>query len=384
MSLGAALLVAAAISGSLDVSDRSELRLRDSGELAGQVVDLETAPTATLSLRSRTFRFAIAYLPRFTLRQADYLPAPEIFHRGALSATLRGPRHELALDADLAYGTTSFTSLVPIESADPAHPQVDRLPQLSTIDYVSSRAGVTATFTPTHRWTFRLQAEHALSGGADSASRARVPFQSGPHAAFSASHALSRRDSVISAIDASRVLFSSGPDNVLAEAVERWRHAFSRGGALTLGGGASLVVARTTAEGAWSARPYALGEVAISYRAPAPLVETMLAARIAPVVDRLSGLVDERLQGSALLSWTASPGLVLRTQFGAAQSVQWGRAGAVRIVVGEAAFAVRAGRTAQVELGTRVAVQEGYEVGASPAQWMIFTGASFSLPKLRF
>lgn len=384
MSLGAALLVAAAISGTLDVSDRSELRLRDSGELAGQVVDLETSPAATLSLRSRAFRFSIAYLPRFTLRQVDYRPEPEVFQRGALSAALHGPRYELALDADLAYGATSFTSLVPIEGADPAHPQVDRLPQLSTIDYLSSRAGVTATFAPARRWTFRVQAEHALSGGADAASRALVPSQSGPHAAFSAAHALSRRDSLISAIDASRVLFSSGQDNVLGEAVERWRHAFSRRSAMTLGGGASLVVARTADGGAWSSRPYALGEAAIQYRDPAPLVELVLSARLAPVVDRLSGLVDERLQGNALLSWTASSSLVLRTQFGAAQSVQWGQPGAVRIAVGEAAFSVRAGRAAQVDLGTRVALQDAYGVGASPAQWMIFTGASFSLPRLRF
>ena len=134
------------LSALLALSDRSELRLRDSGELAGQVVDLETSPAATLSLRSRAFRFSIAYLPRFTLRQVDYRPEPEVFQRGALSAALHGPRYELALDADLAYGATSFTSLVPIEGADPAHPQVDRLPQLSTIDYLSSRAGVTATF----------------------------------------------------------------------------------------------------------------------------------------------------------------------------------------------------------------------------------------------
>lgn len=384
MSLGTAFLLAGAITGALDLSDRSELRLRDSGDAAGRVVDFETAPVATLGLHSRSFRVSLAYLPRFTLRQLDAVPSPEAFHRGALSVSLRRRRVELVVDGDVSRGTTITTALFGVRSLDPAHLSVQRLPITPTVDYLSSRAGVTATFAVTRRWAIRALAEHALSGGADAASREVIPFQYGPRGALRATCSLSRHDSLTSTLDLSRTVFDTGPDNVVGEASEAFRHVFDRRSEMTLGAGVSVVAARASAGDPWITRPYALAEGTLRVSAPAARLDTTLSLRLAPVVDRLSGIVDERLQGTAAIAWSFTPSLALRTQFGAAQSVQRSQAGAVTVLIGEAAFSARATRAVRVELGTRIAAQASRGVDALPAQWMMFTGATFVLPSLRF
>jgi hypothetical protein len=384
MSLGFALVVSAALTGALELSDRSELRLRSSGDAAGAVLDVETAPAATLWMRARRARFSLAYAPRFTLRQIDVAPAPEAFHHGTASLTVTGTRSELIAEGDLAYGRTTFTSLYTIQAIDPARLSVERIPAPSTIAYLSSRASLSMSYALSSRLTIRGQAEHLSSGGADANARAVIPSQAGPHGRAELHYALSRMDALSSTIDMARTLFSTDRDNVVSELREDWRHVFSRRTSMTLGAGASLVMSRASSEATWTSRPYATADAMLAHRAPSPRIEAALTLRFSPVVDRLTGLVDPRIQGAAALTWTFTPSVDLRTQFGAAQSVQWNEAGATRVVLGEAAIAIRATRTSRIELGTRVASQFMQGAGAAPAQWMMFTGATFALPRLRF
>ena len=50
------------------VSDRSEVRVRDSNESTGRAVDLETAPSVSVIVDDRRWRLDAGYTPRFTER----------------------------------------------------------------------------------------------------------------------------------------------------------------------------------------------------------------------------------------------------------------------------------------------------------------------------
>ena len=61
MTIGASLLLAAVVTGAVDVSDRSEIRIRDSGEAIGTTFDVETAPAIGLRLRARAWAMELGY-----------------------------------------------------------------------------------------------------------------------------------------------------------------------------------------------------------------------------------------------------------------------------------------------------------------------------------
>jgi hypothetical protein len=378
------LLVAAAVTGTVEVGDRSEIRVRDSNEPVGRVVDLETAPAATLRLHARTWEFILGYSPRLTLRQVDAAPQVDSLHHGTIAVAWRWPRLTLRLLGDLMWGTQSFTSLVLDTSPSSGPPPVDRLPLPSAIDYVSSRAGATARIAATRRWTLSSLIELTLGGGRDAASRVVMPLQSGPHGALSAEGALTRKDRLVSTLDASRAVFSSGPEDTVVEVTEAWRHTLSRRTASTLGGGAAGVASRAGGGDPLRLRAYPVAEAGLAHRIPESRVDALFSLRLAPVVDRLSGLVDERLQGAAALTWSLVPGTAIRGQLGAAQSIPWTSDGAFTVVLGEAAVTTRAGQWVRLELGTRGAWQWQRGAGTAPPQWVTFAGATVALPPLRF
>ena len=66
------VVLAADLSGSLTVSDRTEARVRAPGTVttvgtAAASLDLETVPEARLTLASRRARYVFTYAPRLTL-----------------------------------------------------------------------------------------------------------------------------------------------------------------------------------------------------------------------------------------------------------------------------------------------------------------------------
>jgi hypothetical protein len=383
------LLAAAAISGAVELSDRSEVRVRNSGEAVGTVLDLETAPAALLRLHTRRWDLAALYSPRLVLRQVDAYPLPEVLHRGALLLGLRFRRALLGIHADGAYGTYSFTGLVPAPTIpgatpDASPPPIQQLPPASTIAYASLRAGASLRYAATRRLTLSGVAEHRMSGGVDEVARAVVPFQYGPHGELRAEYALSRKDRLVSSLDASWATFTSGPRNTLVEATEAWQRALGRRTRLTIGGGAALVIAQVQAADPRSARPYPLAEAEVVHRIPARRVEARFALRLAPIVDRLSGRVDERLGATASAVWSPTSLVAVRALGGAAQTLPGSADRAFTLMTGEAAIAVRVSTWVRVEAGTRGAWQGGRGAGALASQWVVFSGATVTLPPLRF
>ena len=370
------LVLAAA--GVLDYGTRSELRLRGGGDIP--VLDVEATPAARLSVRSHTWEVTAGYAPRLTLRQVDLRASFEALHGATFAATLRGRRTTLSVQTSGTYGTESFSSLAFRASSPSGSPQPERLPETARITYAALRAGATVSHAASRRWLLRATFEYLLSGGADEAAREIVPLQLGPHAQFGAEFAPTRKDRFVSALDASQVAFSTGSEAVVLEASEAWRRALSRRAESTLRVGVAGAMFAAGDADPPSYQAYPVAEAALVYRLPADRVEMRAAVWIAPVVDRLNGRVDERLQGTLGGTWNFAPSFSLRGHIGGAASVPWTGDQAIRLALGDVALSARLTERVRLDVGTRGALQSPQ--GAS--QWVFFAAATFEAQPLRF
>jgi hypothetical protein len=383
MSALPALLLAAAITGTLDLGDRSEMRARDSNEPIGPTIDIETTPAIAIRLRARSLTLDLGYGPRLTLRQLDHGPLPEVLHHGLFALGIRLRHGELALRSDASYGTQSFTSLATTTPTSTGTPPITQLPPATAIDYVAARNSLILRYAPDPRWSFTARVEHALAGGVDAAARATMPFQQGPLASIEAEIAATRLDRVLTSFSFTRSTFTPGPDDTLFDAQVGWRHRLDRRTEATLAAGAAGLVWRKDGVAA-TTRGFPIAEVGLSQRFPPQRIETRYALRLAPIVSWLNGAVDERAQADASFVWTARQGMTVRAQLGVAQSVPLSEDAALTLVMGEAAFAVPATRFVRFEVGTRAAWQYQRGSAVPPPQWVMFVGATFAAPTLRF
>ena len=381
MTAGVPLLCAAAVTVAVDLADRSELRVRDSNEPVGAVIDLETTPSLGIRLAARALTLELGYSPRFTLRQIDHGGLPEALHHGLVGLRARLRRLEITGRAEGSWGTQSFTSLAPGSTSGMTTTPIGELAPTSSLAYASLRAGATLRFTATRRTTLSASFDYAASGGADAAARALVPFQRGPLATLDAEVAPTRRDRVGATVAFTRTTFSSGIDDILLETKLRFARRLSRRAEIEVAAGASALAAHGPSGARIS--PYPLVEVTIAQRFPAARVEGRLAARLGPVVSWLYGTVDERVQGDAFLTWAPRPRITVRAQLGAARSVGRGEEPALTLVLGEAAIGLQTSRAVKLELGTRGAWQKEGGTVAAPPQWVFFAGATFAAPTVR-
>jgi hypothetical protein len=380
MTLWPALLVAAAVSGTVDLSDRSELRVRDSNEPIGPTLDLETTPAVTARLRARAWALELGYAPRFLLRQIDHGPQAEALHSGSLGATYRFRGGEVSVRSEGSYGTQSFTALTAAPDASGALPQ---LPGASSIGYVSSRTSLAVRWARGTRLALGGRAEYALAGGADAVARALVPLQHGPAVALDADVALTRTDHLVTTVSFAQATFSPGPDDLLTEAQVAYRARSGRRTDVLVAAGAAVLAWRAPGAAA-RATAYPVAEAGLLRRFPPQRLEAGASLRLAPVVSWLSGVVDERLQGNASLTWTPTRRTTVRALASVAQTVPPAADAALTLVLGEAAVALQANHSVRLEAGTRGAWQSQRGAQSAPPQWVLFLGATFVAPTLRF
>ncbi|MFT3768661.1 MAG: Gfo/Idh/MocA family oxidoreductase [Minicystis sp.] len=272
------------------------------------VLDVEIDPAVTFALRSRTWDLSAGYAPRLVLHAPG--AAPDVAHVARVGATWHDWIASLSLSQEGSWGRWSFGALTPAPDASPAQPHLGALPAASVLDVVFARTAVLARVAAPRRWTWSFLAEHTQSGGVDAAARALVPFQAGPHGQLGLDHALSRRDHVAVTLDASRATFSSGPEVTLLQAGLSWRRALSRATDGTISGGAAWTLWRAGDTARAAIHPIA--EASLTHRILAGRLDAQLTARMGPVVDALSGIVDERVEGSGSVSFHATRSLTVQ------------------------------------------------------------------------
>ena len=381
----AALVTVAALRGSLEASSRLQLRVRDGAALAGPALDAELDPAVRLDIRARRWQLAFDYAPRFTRNLLGADPQPSIFQQGGFSARFQDRRASLSIQEDAGHGSSSFTALAadPGAASGPLY-NLSTLPRTDTIAYAWSRTGLLGRLAVQRRWALTLSLEYTLSGGTDARSRLSIPFQTGLHGGIGAEYALSRRDKLTSSVDAFRSYFSSGWEDTLAQGTVAWRRAWGRSLVSTVTGGVGFSASRDSVTGESRDEAHPIGTVSVAYTPRASSLDVGLSVRLSPVIDRLSGQVDERMESVASIAWRPTRALSVEGQLGAARSVLWDRPDAVALVYQGLLFSFRAHDLLKLEGGARGAWTRVRSDDAGLLQWVTFVGVTFTAPTLRF
>ncbi len=389
------LLAAAAVSGALDLSDRTELRLRDPGSLADTVsFDIATAPRAELTLSSRRTTLRLSYVPEVTLWDLNVAPSPPVLMQQA--SALGEWRHKLgrlSLEQSGSYGDVNYASLTFVPGPAGAPPRVDVVPASQVIHYMSSTS-VLSTDLNLRRWRLGLRGGYQVLGGADTEARAILPLQSGPFGEGLADFALSRRADLRTTLSAAELSFSNGPESVLVTAREGWHHAWSRTTRTELTAGVTEARSRPDDRSTNRYQTFPVGELALeqSHLTAGDRVVVRVGAGVSPTVNQLYGNVDERVEGTVRATWTHRR-LALTAYASAQQSVPTDGDYAVQLLAGELSATYDTGGVVSFDGGVRAIGQRANEPPppgsgvpgeSSFVQGIVFLGVTLRAPKLRF
>jgi hypothetical protein len=390
----AALPMAADLAATLALSDRTETRLRDPGDTpSAPSIDFATMPEARLVLAASRSRFTLAYTPRLTLWDVnDVGLRPLWLNAGsALFESVYGGT-TLSLAQDASYGAMSFADLTFAPSAEGAPPRVDVVPSSQIIQFESTTTTLRSR-TETPRWNLGSSVGYQLSGGADSASRLVIPLQKGPVAEATATYAGSPVDGFATTLNGSETAFSSGPDIILGEGDEGWKRRWSAATEtdFTLGVSEARVRASPLAQSVDQTNPVAEAILEQRLLTDGDRVTVRIGSRLGPVVNRLLGIVDERIQGTLEFKWTHGP-FATSAFASAQQSVPTGGPDATELVAGEVGLSYAATEVVALDTGVRGLWQRApqfFGPATTPGptttvvQGIVFVGVTLHAPTMR-
>jgi hypothetical protein len=397
-SMLSVLPLVADIAASLVLSDRTETRLRDPGDSpSGPSIDIATTPEARLSLASPRTALALAYTPRLTLWDVNDAGVRATWlHAGVARLDWHADNSTtMSLEQGGSYGALSFAALAFPPGSEGAAPRVDVVPSSQIIQFESSSTTL-ASRVEGRRWDLRSTVGYQVSGGADGAARLVVPLQMGPLAEAVVTSATSPVDHLATMAIGSETKFSSGPEIALVEGDERWKHMWSAFTEtdLTLGVSEGRVRASALVPATNEFNPVA--EVTLEQRvlSDQDRVTLRIDARLGPVVNRLLGIVDERIQGTVGAKWIHGP-FGVGAFASAQQSVPTGGPDATELLTGEVGLSYTATDAVTFDLGVRGLWQRANQpvvssstpgatniVEASLAQGVVFIGATFRAPRM--
>ena len=393
-----ALHLAGDVAASMTISDRTEMRVRDPGDVpAGPSLDIATTPEARLVLASPRTTFTLAYTPRLTLWDVNDVGAhPLWLHAGTARLEQKEGASQLWLEQDASYGATNFAALTLAPTPDGVPPRVDVIPS-SQIVQVESSATTLGSRTEGRRWAFHSTVGYQFSGGADDASRLIVPFQRGPLAEVGVTLSTSPLDRLATTVTGADSTFSSGPQIVIGEADQAWKRPWSSSTEteFTLGISEARVQASALAQSYGETDPVAEAVLEQRILTDEDRVTVRVGARLGPVVNRLLGIVDERVQGSLLSQWNHGR-LAIHAFAGAQQSVHVGGPDATELLTGEIGLSYTATDAVAFDVGVRGLLQKATQpvvsttapgvtdiVEASLVQGVIFVGVTLRAPTIR-
>jgi hypothetical protein len=369
----ATAVLAADVAATLDLSDRSEVRARatppfgTSGAAAPAAgtaavgVDVVTRPEAHLAAKDRRWDYNLGYSLSLIAPDLETAFTPQVLQLGSASIAWHDRLVRVAVAQDVTYGiensalllpTTPTAPTTPATPTTPAQPPipVQTAPQPGTLTYGYSRTQLTTAVRLDHRTQALAGVEYLLSGGLDDASRLLLPEQRGPRATAEIDHAVSRRDTLVTAGSAQQADFSPGPclpgvdtgtcelSDRVYQITEAFRHAFSRSSGGSIGAGLAAVAFRLHPYVHYSTTYYPVGEASYN-ESFGPRGESLLSlyGRVAPFIDVRTGLVLEAVQGDAALADKLSRYVTLRLSAGASQNVPTNNPAAATILRGELA-----------------------------------------------
>jgi hypothetical protein len=397
----AVLPLAADVAASVALSDRTETRLRQPGDFpAAPSLDVATSPEARLVVASPRTGYTLAYAPRLTLWDINDVGVtqPLLLHAGSARIDWRDHDTSLSLGEDASYGDMSFAALTFPPGQGGTPPRVDVIPSSPQIIRFESSSTTLGARVQGRRWEFRSTVGYQVSGGADVAARSVIPFQKGPLAEAVVTYATSPVDHVATTVTGAEDTFSPGPEIVVVEGDEGWKHLWSAFTEmdLTLGVSEARVLPSSSGQ---SFRTHPVAEATLEQRilTAEDRVTLRVGARLGPVVNRLLGIVDERIQGTLLSKWTHGP-FAANAFASAQQSVPTDGPDATQLLTGELGVSYAATDAVAFDVGVRGLWQKGGQgvststVGTQPTatgseapivQGIVFVGVTLRAPTMR-
>jgi hypothetical protein len=380
----AALAFAMDLAGTLAVSDRSEIRARAPGAIQGAAsLDAETALKLALTLGTRSVRVSIGYSPRLTVWNAGTSWSQvTLAHTAQARAEWIGRRARLSLEEVGSYGGVNLAAAGIAPDAEGQPTRVDFVPSTQVLNVLASTTTLAATYT-TRRWTFASRAGYQISGGADAGSRSLLPLQSGPFGEVSAEHALSRADRALASVSAAETSFTSGAEVLLVDAALGVRRRLARTADAWIKAGLSEVHARVPLLVAPGFATYPVVEAGLERRAlGASPVSARAGARLGPVVNRLTGTVDERLQVTLAASYERAR-ITTAGSFALSCSIPAGGPEAATVIGGELGAGYGVTERVTFDAGARGLWQRFGATGSTLSQGMLFLGVTLRAPTVR-
>ena len=312
-----ALVLVAAYAGTVELSERTEVRAR---VVQGFPVayDAVTTPTARALLSDRRWSYTASYSPTLSLQDLQASVTPLVLNVGTLAAAWRERTARLTLREDASYGSQN-TAVVTLLAAAEGRPQaLQALPKPANITTAQSRTTLATEVRPSRRWRLNTTVGYNVSGGADASSRTVLPQQRGPFADATTAYALSKTEALTSWLSLVQNQFSSGPcvipratatvcaaRNEAALITAGWRHVVSRSTETSISAGASAVRTRLVETEGAVTHVYPAATASLTYRAGLGRHKATLRleAQLAPVVDFRTGVTDNRAQSTASFVW---------------------------------------------------------------------------------
>ena len=367
------LPLSVAADGVFTLSDRTEARARYPDPITNALaLDIDTLMYARAVWTAHNATYTLAELPRFTL--VDYNgPAiqPAFLDGLAASAEWRFPRVQIRVAEAASYGQLSIESLSALPAVGtptpPANPtgQPAPLPTTNLVPptsqpllYGSSETYVGSTLL-LRPWTILGRVGYQIAGGADAAAQQFLPLQQGPFLEGTADDKVGPRDHLATVTTDSETSFSSGTEDLLFSLEEQWRHDWSRKTETLLAAG--WYVARTRAAfdapDEFASNPVAEAAFDRQLGRGTNTGELRADVRLAPFINRLTGLVDEQIRGSLEASWTHRR-FKLRAFASAAESTQQGTTTSARYGTAEVDAAYKVSDLLTFDGGVRALDQE--------------------------
>jgi hypothetical protein len=366
--------------GTFTLTDRTEVRLRDPDPVTNQAaLDLDLDADARAELTSSHSHYTLAYMPRLSLLDLNGagFQQPALMNDALASAEWRTGKTLITVRELGGYGWLGIESLsavatpgtpaltgpggqpLPVPNAQPTPTvTVDTLLEGRSNTSVSS----VLTLTP---WAVTITVGYQLGGGANSASQEYLPFQNGPYAQAIADLRATAHDHLVTELDGlqdtvSSSFYSDGASLVLAEAEEQWKHAWSRKTDTMLAAGVYeahtfdplLVPAYAFATG-----PMAEASLEQRFGRRKNGGSISLDFRLAPFVNQLAGVVDERIQASLQGGWTHRK-LSLQASVMAAESTDQNTAYASKLLMAEVDASYAQSQALTFDVGARALSQD--------------------------
>jgi hypothetical protein len=427
--LPAAVLVAD-YRGTLDLLDRTEMRLRTTQELAAPAgivtnaqtdvgYDIFTQPTIRANVTDRRWTFGASYAPSFTFPELETGFTPVILNTGDAHVAWLDRVVTASFTQTASYGQLNGAYLAPVAAQVPVPgqpPVVTAVPAPVTIKYVASRTTGSLGIRLDPRNQVTASAEYDVTGGTDTPSRLVVPEQYGPRANVTYEYLFSQRDALLTtalyqntafnglqclpANGNPNALFACSPENHIFEAGEAMRHRITREAAIALGAGVASSVSRQQDFEPFQTTFYPTGEALFSLAFARPSEEAYgspsadgdaailasslrISGRLAPLVDIRTGNVYNAVDVEGGLVVPASMRVALRVSSGYLQYLPAGSTGAVSLVHGDAEIDFAPARTVTFALGDRIVWQEQIGYGTFLSSYG-FLAVTVREPRLTF